>query len=461
MRALSPAMDLPDRSRLTALVAVALAAAGLTSLACGTTVNPSETTSSAGAGGGASSSSSPTPTSPDPARLGEEIVLDTDAVPAGSAVAPDGSLYLGLNYGEDGHFLDHPLDAGAGSGIAIARLDPDGALVWLKSLPDAYGLQGIAIAPNGDLILCGGAGGGIDLGGGPLGLPAYQLVPFVARYTASGEHIWSTLYESPTFAASAAQCIADAEGRVFATGGSWSDFQKPALLAYSPGGELLWQQSTQSASPFWSSGLTVDHEGDVLLAAFLYSSQNIGFGWLAADPADALVAAYAPTGEPRWMLQLGGDLGDGAQALAATDFGVVAAGHEGGELVATDDDGIDTAGQAFAVLLDRDRSPQWAWVHETSGSSEAHALAPSALPGVWVAGDEILGDTRRGFVARVDADGAERTVLPIASVRHVVGVHRTDASHVLVVGDDRVAAPNAWDTQVKAIHIVIVDENGG
>ena len=89
-----------------------------------------------------------------------------------------------------------------------------------------------------------------------------------------------------------------------------------------------------------------------------------------------------------------------------------------------------------------------------------HALAASAPPGVWVAGDEMLGDTRRGFLARVDADGAERTVLPIASVRHVVGVHRKDASHVLIVGDDRVAAPNPWDTQVEAIHIVIVDEDG-
>jgi hypothetical protein len=279
-------------------------------------------------------------------------------------------------------------------------------------------------------------------------------------YTSSGDHIWSTLYEAGLLAAQAEQCLVDADGRILATGNSYQDWLKPALFAYSADGELLWLQSAMGAQGFWVRGLTVDGAGDVVIATTLFASHDFGFGWLDADPTDAFIAAYATSGAPRWVTRLGGDEGDGATALTTTSFGVVTAGYQGH--VSELDHGHSTtiAEQAFAVLLDAEGGKRWAWLHQTAGLSEAVALLPSALPGVWVAGQESLSRTTNAFLARVDAEGAERALLSAPSITHVVGLHRKDATTVLLVGDDRTGGTYPGETVAQAIRLIAIDEDG-
>lgn len=123
--------------------------------------------------------------------------------PRALATDAQGSLIVtGAFFGEM-NLGSGPLDAGNGSralddawaGLFLAKFSWEGTSLWSRAAV-GNGLSSagasLAIAPSGDVFLGGTVTAQGDLGGGPTG---GQGGPFVARYGAAGNHLWSRVLQ--------------------------------------------------------------------------------------------------------------------------------------------------------------------------------------------------------------------------------------------------------------------------
>lgn len=111
----------------------------------------------------------------------------------GLAVDPAGHVVITGSFDKDLDFLGTALLSKGESDVFVARLTPDGALMWVK----AYGAErrdmGLAVAADkaGNVVVTGGFETTIDLGGGTFKSAGY-MDGFVAKLGgADGTHLWS------------------------------------------------------------------------------------------------------------------------------------------------------------------------------------------------------------------------------------------------------------------------------
>lgn len=103
----------------------------------------------------------------------------------------------------------------------LARLAPDGEVLWARGfggLPAATNrddrVTGVAIAPDGAIVVTGYVEGTVDLGGGPRpGSGAGAL--FIARYGADGGHQWSQRWPSVSFDSGASAPTIGDDGSIY------------------------------------------------------------------------------------------------------------------------------------------------------------------------------------------------------------------------------------------------------
>jgi hypothetical protein len=114
------------------------------------------------------------------------------------AVAPSGELTLA------GGVYDGTVDFGGGAVVqdgsfVVVGLDGDGGHVSSRSYRATAphsGLSAVAVDSEGARLFAGGQTGGVDFGGGELGAignPGGGA--FIAKLNASGDHVWSALYD--------------------------------------------------------------------------------------------------------------------------------------------------------------------------------------------------------------------------------------------------------------------------
>ena len=128
---------------------------------------------------------------------------------SGAAIANDaaGNVYVG-----------GWMDAGANS-VFLAKYDGNGNQTWSLPLGGPGGsdaLTGLGVDPSGNISIAGTTGGGIDLGGGPVGTGGGQDV-FVAKLDGSGAHVWSAGFGSGA-AEQAGRISVDSAGSPLVTG---------------------------------------------------------------------------------------------------------------------------------------------------------------------------------------------------------------------------------------------------
>lgn len=141
----------------------------------------------------------------------------------------------------------------------IAKLDPDGALLWQRTLALATTmvLFDAVIDASGNVYVCGTgrASGSINSG-------------YVAKYNASGVLQWQRKL-SGAKSIDFRKLAIDSSGDVFAVGG-YSDTKATALLVkYSSGGALQWQRVISHASNPLTlpNGLSIDASGNLYFGA--------------------------------------------------------------------------------------------------------------------------------------------------------------------------------------------------
>jgi hypothetical protein len=112
--------------------------------------------------------------------------------PGGLTVDPAGHVALTGSFDKDVDFLGTPILSRGESDAFVARLTPDGDLMWVKTYGAERADVGLGIDADraGNLIVTGGFETTIDLGGGPYRSAGY-MDGWVAKLSADGSHQWS------------------------------------------------------------------------------------------------------------------------------------------------------------------------------------------------------------------------------------------------------------------------------
>jgi len=208
------------------------------------------------------------------------------------------------------------LPTAGGSDAFIVKLSSDGAHLWSKLLGGAANDRGgkVAIAPAGNLVFVGEAGGaaGAQLSfGGPLLSTAGSGDIFITMMDASGAHLWSKLMGGPE-SQGARSVAVDSKGNIAITGGTGEslDFGTGPLGDQSLQGFVAMLDA--GASPMWGSvfpssayqgGFNVAFDSaDNMVAAGLFAYQmQIGGGTLKGKGGwDIYLVSLDPQGQLRW-----------------------------------------------------------------------------------------------------------------------------------------------------------------
>ena len=273
-------------------------------------------------------------------KMGYEVKgVDTDA---------DGNVYI------TGTFSDTvDLDPGAGvmefashgeKDIFIAKLNPNGALLWAKHIGGAGGddlAQALAIDNQGNLYASGVITTGVDMDPGSdtllLGTSNAQSI-FVIKLDEDGNLVqpWPLLirgYEDATYVN---RIAIDADNNLFLTGTFFttSDFDpSPALqllhsngmhdvfiAKYSSAMNCLWATSFGGSEEDFPQGINVDHYGNVYCSGYIADTVTVegitnSVQLNAVGGTDAFYTKFNPDGELDWAHSFGDYKTDGAGGI--------------------------------------------------------------------------------------------------------------------------------------------------
>ena len=331
------------------------------------------------------------------------------------------------------HFLACALGCIAVMNTTAAAQSP--AHLWSHlygGTSDQYG-QAIAVDENGDVIVAGTFWNAIDLGGGVLTSAGLTDV-FLAKFDATGAHVWSHRFGDPGLQNTAGVAV-DASGNVaftghfrgtvdFGGGGLASAGSSDIFVAvYDADGTYQWSRRFGDVDSDQGKGVAFDADGNVVLVGSFSGTVDFGGGPLAsAGSLDAFAASFDASGAHRWSRRFGD--GDSQQVLSVSvdPFGHVAIG--GGFSGSIDFGGgpLTSAGavDAFVASLTSEGDHRWSARHGSTLDQWCHGVAADAHGNVWLTGF-FLGSVDFGggaltsagdrdvFVAKFDSLGAHQS----------------------------------------------------
>jgi beta-propeller repeat-containing protein len=367
-----------------------------------------------------------------------------DDVASSLTTDPDGNVILA------GFSDSESLDLGGavleGSGqydcdILVAKYSAAGSHLWSKRLSGAsYGCDSassVAADGIGSVFLAGSTQSeSIDLGGGPLqGSGQYDSDILLAKYSATGQHLWSRRFggstndESPSIVADAAGnviVVATSDSEQLDLGGGVLESAGSAdivIAKYNTDGEHLWSKRLGGTGYDWTGSVASDGSGNVFLAATSGSdSIEVGGDLLATHGAgDLLVAKFESNGAHMWSKLLGGTYDDHAVAIAASPSGeVLLAGNANSR-------SVNLGGQDLSTTRD------FAWTDYDI------VIARYSPEGEHVWSRRLSGDDY-DFASSVDLDPAGRAVLIGSSSSSSIDLGGGPFGHISNYGFDLVLA---------------------
>jgi hypothetical protein len=222
--------------------------------------------------------------------------------------------------------------------LFLARYTPTLSALWQKRFADTAA-GGVAVTASGDLLVAGGAIGDVDFGGGVLtGSPGPVRDVVVARFDASGKHLWSHRWSAPGDQIANA-VAATAMGDAVMTGSFVGN------LAIGPGAplvsvgtsDLFVARLNPAGNPIWSKAfgnpgylaqsrsVAVDGSGNIVIAGSFTGTLDLGAPALVSQgDHDIFVAKLDSTGTPLWSRAFGGPGADKAFSVAVGPSGSVA-----------------------------------------------------------------------------------------------------------------------------------------
>ena len=173
----------------------------------------------------------------------------------GSSVAIDGTgnVFVTGSFSGTANFGGGPLTSAGEGDIFLAKFDANGNYVWSKRFGgSSFDLGLSVVADDADhVVVTGGFQGTADFGGGPLtSAGGYDI--FLARFDAVGNHQWSKRFGG-TNSDIGQQVVVDQSGYILATGGFQDavDFGG-GLLTSAGDGDIFLARYEASGNHLWS-----------------------------------------------------------------------------------------------------------------------------------------------------------------------------------------------------------------
>jgi len=265
----------------------------------------------------------------------------------GNAIAADASGnvfvtgYIGVSaIGVD--FGGGALFSAGGSDVFLVKYSVAGAHVWSKRFGSTGNDMGFAVKTDGsgNVFIAGSFEGTVNFGGNDLTAvsPTGFGDVFVAKYSASGTHIWSKHFGGPGGSRAYGLAV-DSAGDVAVTGkfqstinfggstftSAGSDDIFLAKLSGATGGHI-WSKQFGSTGQDISTGVAVDGSGNFVMAGYFSGSVDFGGGALTASNIDVFVAKYNSAGGHVWSKRYGGGDNQLADCVSVAPTGEVSVG---------------------------------------------------------------------------------------------------------------------------------------
>lgn len=195
------------------------------------------------------------------------------------------------------------LVASGNASVYVARFDGGGGYGWAnKYVGDSLVLGAFGSDEGGNLTLFGALAGSVDFGGGFMPSDGSGLDLFLTKMTSTGFHQWSKVLPTTGVSNFAAGVAADGEGNwaITSWGSGTVDFGGGALGAanqdsvylakLSSDGEHIWSRRI----PGRLGVVATAPNGDIVLAAKVSGTIDVGTGPLVTKGQDLLIARFAP-----------------------------------------------------------------------------------------------------------------------------------------------------------------------
>ena len=198
------------------------------------------------------------------------------------------------------------MTSAGGSDVFLVSLDAAGTFAWGKRFGDSVSQQvsGVAVGPQGRVVISGTTPGAIDFGGGAL-TSAGSTDAYVAEFDSQGGHLWSRLFGAGAADSSRGVSV-DAAGSVVVTGDFMGTVNFGGIdLAAAGGtdvfvvkvdsaGTAVWAKRYGDAAAQSGAGVAADLLGIALLGDFA-GTTDFGTGALvSAGGADVFLAYLLP-----------------------------------------------------------------------------------------------------------------------------------------------------------------------
>lgn len=365
-----------------------------------------------------------------PGEAGQSVVamaLDPQGNPAVT-----GALIDGIDPG-----LGLPSDIG--QGVFISMLSDTGDGLWGgKSAGQLTQGRGVAIAPNGDVLLLGTFMGTLNLGGQDLsgrGNSSFPETTFLARFDPRGKLLWSKQVDDALWPAAQGLSLATNAGGEAIVGGFffetiesdgivYAQAQTGFVASFDEAGNHLWGRSMRGQSAMVTE-VTVDASGAVFAAG---SDQGL-IDYTHPDQAGGFPGGFitklSSLGEPVFTTRL-----EGVSYQSAPFVGALALSPTG-EVVFSGSFGDDVTfgpktfsvlsnGQAFVATISATTGePHWLAPIETPfGSAQVLAVAAAPNGQIYATGQYRGDELTIGDIVLGPTSGTSMFLLELDTAGH-------------------------------------------
>jgi hypothetical protein len=236
-----------------------------------------------------------------------------------------GNLFVAGNFEGTLDFGGSPLSGGK---IFVAKLSPQGAVVWAKSFTntDSLTLSDLAVDGAGNPVIVGTFYPTFQIAGTTLtaDLAQSHAEAFVLKLDPGGTPLWARDIDGtssyPPYVA------ADASGNITVLSGHYNVSSYGMIIRrYSADGQVAWSKYHGGPNvTFDRLDLAVDGAGNAVIVGKFWNAAYFATTTLtSAGSSDAFAYKISPGGGISWALRFGGVASDAATAVAVTAAGEV------------------------------------------------------------------------------------------------------------------------------------------
>ncbi|NDB76039.1 MAG: hypothetical protein EB141_10415, partial [Verrucomicrobia bacterium] len=325
----------------------------------------------------------------------------------------------------------------------VAKADATGTVLWAAQFggPGADSVNGVAVAPNGDVLAVGLFRNGAMFGtNGPVASPTTFPSAFTVRLSPSGQLLWFRRVLNPSVSGSPmsqnSEVVVDAAGNAFVTGkgiDTLSFDEGATTVTHSVGWDYVVKYDTNGNVTLVTntgdvtggqyihddSQLAMDAAGNLILGGAINSAGHVSVGGVnlpfpVKGNLDAFVAKFTSTGSAIWVRSISGPGQEYVSHVAASPDGSTyvlgafdAASDFGNGVVLTPDPSLLATG--FLLKLATNGAVEWSCTVGSGKFTPFGALAVDRFGNVYV-GTVFSGTNTLGIPNAVSVGGDDAMI---------------------------------------------------